>query len=205
MARSSSPDPALAAETVPGPLAGHEREVLLDIADRAILDGLGARPRTPVDDRTVPSALQRLAASFVTLHVHGELNGCIGTIEPVEPLAGSVARHAWAAAFDDPRLPPLRRVDYPHLTIAISVLSPVDPLAARSREELRDALRPGVDGLVLEAAGRRAVFLPSVWSSLATPDRFVAELFAKAGLDRRYWAPDVRAATFTVEHVRSED
>ena len=33
----------------------------------------------------------------------------------------------------------------------------------------------------------------------------MAELFAKAGLDRSYWAADVRAETFTVEHIGRAD
>ena len=119
----------------------------------------------------------------MTLHVRGELNGCIGSIEPTEALGVSAARHAWSAAFADPRLPQLRWVDYEHLDISISVLSPLAPTPARSRAELLGALQPRRDGLVISSGGRRAVFLPSVWKQLPDADHFLDHLAAKAGID----------------------
>ncbi len=176
-------------------------ELLLDVADRSIRAGLAGDPPPRPAPTEVPPPLGRPAATFVTLHVGEELNGCIGSIEATEPLVRSVARHARSAAFDDPRLPPLSAADYARLSIEISVLSPLTPVAASRRPQLLDALRPGVDGLVIDAGGRRAVFLPSVWATLVTPARFVWELFAKARLDPDYWGAEVRAWTFTVEKI----
>jgi AmmeMemoRadiSam system protein A len=172
---------------------------LLDIAERAIVDGLrNARPTVPAPNE-LPDALRRPAGTFVTLNVRGELNGCIGSIESDEPLGVSVARHAWSAAFTDPRLPALRWVDYDHLDIEISILSPLSPIPAPSRDELLDLLEPGVDGLLIAAGSRRAVFLPSVWEQLPSASTFLAHLFHKAGLPPDRWPDNLRAFTFTAD------
>ncbi|TFH19632.1 MAG: AmmeMemoRadiSam system protein A, partial [Acidimicrobiales bacterium] len=162
-------------------------------------DGLGnRRPTVPTLDE-LPDELQRPVGAFVTLNVHGRLNGCIGSIETDEAVGVSVARHAWSAAFSDPRLPALRWVDYDHLDIEISLLSPLASIVASSRDGLLDVLEPGVDGLLIAAGTRRAVFLPSVWEQLPSPGTFLAHLFHKAGLDPATWPDDLRAFGFTAE------
>ena len=45
---------------------------------------------------------------FVTLHVGGELRGCIGTTEGDEPLGDAVVRCAASAALHDPRFAAVR-------------------------------------------------------------------------------------------------
>ncbi len=174
-------------------------DLLLDIADRAIVEGLRNRRPTEPIPHELPDELRRPVGAFVTLNVHGALNGCIGSIETDEPLGVSVARHAWSAAFTDPRLPALRWVDYEHLDIEISILSPLTPIAAPSREALLGVLEPGVDGLLIAAGSRRAVFLPSVWEQLASAETFVTHLFHKAGLDPTSWPGNLRAFVFTAE------
>lgn len=181
------------------PLLSSESELLLDIADAAVVDGLqGRRPRlAPVDD--LPPALRTPAGVFATLLVEGELNGCIGSLGDDEPLGHGAARHAWSAAFADPRLPQLRPHDYDRLTIELSVLSPLVPIAAASRHDVMKTVRPRMDGLLLLADRRQAVFLPAVWEKLPDPDDFVDHLLDKAGLPVRGWPPAMQAWTFTVD------
>jgi uncharacterized protein len=173
--------------------------MLLDIAEQAIVEGLrNLRPTVPVPAH-LPNELRRAVGTFVTLNVRGQLNGCIGSIETDDAVAVSVARHAWSAAFRDPRLPALRWVDYDHLDIEVSLLSPLSPILASTRDDLLDVLEPGVDGLLIASGSRRAVFLPSVWEQLPTPEAFLRHLFHKAGLDPATWPDDLRAFGFTAE------
>jgi AmmeMemoRadiSam system protein A len=170
---------------------------LFEIAEAAIMRGLrGGTPRQPRADE-LPGPLRQPVNAFVTLVVDGALNGCIGGIDGKQPLGAAVAHHAWAAAFTDPRLPALRPADYEHLVIEISLLSPLEPLAARTREELLAGLRPHVDGLVLETGARRGLFLPVVWEQLLDRGDFVDHLLLKAGLPARSWPPSIAAWRFT--------
>ena len=53
--------------------------------------------------------LQEKRGVFVTLNKQGELRGCIGYIQGYKSIVDSVIEMAQAAAFEDPRFPPLRQ------------------------------------------------------------------------------------------------
>lgn len=193
MAPSSSPD------IVPPPLDPVEIGLLLDLADATIRRGLtGRQPAFPEPDR-LPRGLRRRVGVFVTLSVGDELNGCIGSVEAPDPLGLTVPHLAWSAAFADPRLPALEADGYPSLTIEISVLSPLVPIAVRDRTDLVAAIEPRVHGLQIGRGRRRGLFLPAVWDQLPDPDDFVDRLFAKATLRPDPWPADLEASRFTVE------
>ena len=176
--------------------------LLLDLAEDAIVDGLSGRPLAAPDPTTLPPALQEPRGVFVTLRVAGQLNGCIGSIHGSDPLGQAVGRCARSAAFDDPRLPPLRHADRPSLTIEISLLSPLAPVPAGSRQELLDQLRPGTDGLLIAAGRRKGVFLPAVWDQLPEPEAFLDHLQLKAGIPIGTWPPGMQAWRFTAEKLK---
>jgi AmmeMemoRadiSam system protein A len=178
-------------------LAPADVDALFDVAEAAIIAGLGGGGPCLPDIATLPEALRRPVNAFVTLTVDGALNGCIGGIEANEPVGAAVAHHAWSAAFTDPRLPPLRAAEYERLVIEISLLSLLEPLAAASREEVLAQLRPHVDGLVVGLGSRRGLFLPAVWEQLTGPDEFLDHLLLKAGLAPRAWPVGMTASRFT--------
>ena len=174
---------------------------LLEVADRSIGSGLDGYFAVGPDESDLHPDLHQRLGAFVTLKVRDELNGCIGSIDGADPLGVAVARHAWSAAFADPRLPALRRSDYPQLEIEVSVLSPLAPLPAESHTDLIATLRPGIDGLLIGAGTSRGVFLPSVWDQLPSPERFVERLFLKAGLDPTTWPADLRTHRFEAQRI----
>lgn len=176
-----------------------QAELLLDIAEVAIrtcLDGV----RYPGPDVTLlPERLRQPCGAFVTLHVNGELNGCIGNVASGDAIGACVPKLAIQAAFEDHRLPKLHRQDLPGLHIEISLLSPLTTIPADTRQALLGHLRPAVDGLIIASGSHRAVFLPSVWAQLRRPDHFLDQLLRKAGLPTTGWPTDMRADVFTTE------
>lgn len=188
-----SPDPVLLTEEV---------DRLFDDALEAIVGGLDGRPPTLRPLSTLPAGLRSSIGSFVSLYVDDELNGCIGTVERVEPLGRAVPRLAWSAAFGDPRLPALRSSEIDRLTIEISLLSALAPIGADSFETLIELVLPRCDGVVVRAGGRQGLFLPSVWGQLPDPDAFVAQLFHKAGLTPGSWPVGTQAHRFTTTTYR---
>ncbi len=130
---------------------------------------------------------------FVTLHEQGDLRGCIGTLEQDMPLQQAIVYFARAAAFQDPRFPPLTEKELPNCTISISILSSREALAATSREELLAALTPFTDGLWLSDGYRRATFLPAVWRQLPNKDDFIHHLLRKGGWQPDSWPPNMQA------------
>ncbi|MGL6113014.1 MAG: AmmeMemoRadiSam system protein B, partial [Rubrivivax sp.] len=119
-------------------------------------------------------ALGAPGATFVTLRHQGKLRGCVGTLSPERALADGVRVQALAAAFHDSRFEPLGALEFAQLEIEVSLLEPAQPIAAGSDAEAHAALRPGVDGVLLEWRGRRATFLPQVWEQLPRPCEFLA-------------------------------
>jgi AmmeMemoRadiSam system protein A len=174
------------------------RTALVGVAAAAIRCGLMGVPPDAAAWRELPPELHQPRPVFVTVTVDGSLNGCIGSLQP-EPLAAAVSRLAWEAAFADPRLPALEWSEYPRADVKISVLSEPEALDVTGEDELIAALRPGVDGLIIAAGGRRATFLPAVWETLPDRAAFVHQLERKAGM--RGWPGGAKAWRYTSVEV----
>lgn len=184
---------------VEGRLSAGEKRMLRQIALDSIAMGLEKNRPLSVAPEDYPRALSRPGAVFVTLEVRGRLRGCIGSCVARRALVEDVAENAYAAAFRDPRFPPLTRKVFPELDLHLSLLTPLRRLAAESRKHLLEILRPGLDGLLLEEPPRRSTFLPQVWEVLPEPDAFLEELLLKAGLPRAHWSERLVFHRYTVE------
>lgn len=172
---------------------------LLRLARSSVEEALGQGGGAPPVDLTAPW-LSAPGATFVTLMERGELRGCVGSLDAHRPLRDDVRENARAAAFRDPRFPPLRREELPGVAFEVSLLGPTVPLPPFATEgEALARLRPGVDGVVLEERGRRATFLPQVWEQIPDPAEFLAQLKRKAGLPPTSWSPELRLGVYRVD------
>ena len=172
---------------------------LQDCVARSILNGLAKGHPPEVAIPTFAKELQNTGATFVTLERKGQLRGCIGTIEPHQPLIQDLVRNAFSAAFKDHRFPPVAKTDLEDLTFAISILSPMREITFRDEEDLLGQLVPGETGLLISDKGRRSVFLPQVWDSLPDPKDFLAKLKLKAGMPADHWSTTFQAWIYEVE------
>ncbi|HUR39603.1 MAG TPA: AmmeMemoRadiSam system protein A, partial [Verrucomicrobiae bacterium] len=150
---------------------------LLDIARAAIEAKLFGTAKT-----IEASWLRQAGATFVTLTRDGALRGCIGSLQAARALGNDVAENALAAAFRDPRFPPVTAEEWPQVRVEVSLLSSAKPMRFADEADLLSQIRVGEDGLILEYEGRRATFLPQVWDSLPDKQQFLRELARKAGL-----------------------
>jgi AmmeMemoRadiSam system protein A len=155
-----------------------------------------ATGRDPAPPPSLPPALQRDGAAFVTLHRAGKLRGCIGHVEAHEPLWKSVQAMAAAAASSDDRFDPIEPGELDGLEIEISVLTPM----TRTRPE---EVVVGRDGLMIRAQNRSGLLLPQVptehgWDR----ETFLAETCRKAGLPRDAWKdPATSILRFSAEVI----
>ena len=178
--------------------------MLQRVALESIQTGLRAGNSLSVNPNDYTESLRRMRSSFVTLKQTTALRGCIGSLEPRSCLIEDVARNAFAAAFRDPRFPPLHNRELDTLTIEISVIGPKEPVKFDSERELIDVLRPGIDGLVLQDGQFRGTFLPSVWESLPQPEVFLRQLKMKAGLTDGYWSDTLAVWRYTTESFSAD-
>ena len=182
-------------------LTPDQRAFLLDLARRSIRHGLAQGTPLPVETSRLEPALTRRQASFVTLELDGLLRGCIGSLEAHRPLAEDIATNAFAAAFRDPRFPPVTKGEVDALELHLSLLTPPESMQVTSEADLLRQLRPGVDGLILAEGVFRGTFLPSVWESLPEPADFLRQLKLKAGLPRDYWSDTLQVYRYRTEVI----
>ena len=175
------------------------RQQLHKIARDAIRYGLDNGSEMSINAADYDEPLRTRSATFVTLHKHDQLRGCIGILEPLRPLAEDVAHNAYAAAFSDRRFAPLRADEFDDLDIHISILGSPEELEFDNEAELINQLRPGVDGLIMQDGRNRGTFLPSVWEALPEAADFIKHLKHKAGLPANYWSDSLSVQRYTVE------
>ena len=180
-------------------LAEHQRRSLLDAAAKSISIGLAKGHPPKVRLGTFAPQLEATRASFVTLTLDGKLRGCIGSLEPHQPLIKDVAENAYKAAFADPRFKPLGQVDAERLEIGISILGTARPIHFRDEAALIADLRPDQDGVILQAGDNRGLFLPHVWESIPDARQFLHHLKVKAGLQPDAWPNGIQAWRFSAE------
>jgi len=183
-------------------LLARHGETLLRLARQCIQHRLATGEKQPMVASQYAAELSQPGASFVTLHDRNKhLRGCIGSSRAWRPLVIDVANNAEAAAFEEPRFPPVEASELDGLHLSISVLTALEPIPVASESELLRQLRPTIDGLVLSDGERLGLFLPQVWESLPSPAAFVTALKEKAGLPLDHWSPTLTAQRFQTVSV----
>jgi AmmeMemoRadiSam system protein A len=170
--------------------SSEERAQLLRLAHDSISSALEHREFAL--DPPAPH-LAELRGAFTSLHLDGELRGCVGYVLPTFPVYRAVAETARAAAFDDNRFPPVTNEEAPHLEIELSILSPAKPISAQEIEI-------GRHGLLITWHGRRGLLLPQVpvergWDCIT----FLQQTCRKAGLPPDAWQKGATIEAFTAE------
>jgi uncharacterized protein len=165
---------------------------LLVLARKAIVEAVSRRELP----ETIPhqGIFGERRGVFVTLHVRGELRGCIGTTENDEPLGEATVRCAASAALHDPRFPAMSSEELEQLHIEISVLSPLTPIRP-------EEIEIGRHGLVVSDENHRGLLLPQVAPEHGlNREQFLAETCRKARLPQAAWRwPTTRIQGFTCE------
>ncbi|MGE5504260.1 MAG: AmmeMemoRadiSam system protein B [Actinomycetota bacterium] len=178
--------------------------MLTDLARRSIGAALAAGGKAPRLElpADAPERLREPGAVFVTLKRHGQLRGCIGSPTAWRPLGEDVVDNACKAAFGDPRFPPVSAAEVEELDLSVSVLTAPVPMTFAGEADLLAQLRPGIDGLIIEDQGRRALFLPSVWEQLPDKGAFLGHLKAKAGMSPGHFSPTFKASRFQAVEIK---
>jgi AmmeMemoRadiSam system protein A len=186
-------------------LADAQRRILLQVARRSIETGLKEGHPWSLTPSEFHRDLKAIRASFVKLKSNEQLRGCIGHLDAVQPLVVDVAENAFAAAFRDPRFPPLSAAEWPDVDIHLSILTAPEPLRFRDEADLIRQIQPRRDGLILQDGPNRGTFLPSVWDSLPNPTDFLTHLKLKAGLAANHWSDRIEVYRYATESFGADD
>lgn len=175
-----------------------EKKILTDIVRKTIKqyldDGTTYEPVRP-DSQILNSN----RGAFVTLHLNGNLKGCIGLFWSNYELYKVVRNMSIASAFNDGRFTPVTKEEYDQIEIEISILSPFKKINDVSEIKL------GKHGIYINKDGRSGTFLPQV----ATETGWNLEEFLghcsqdKAGIGWNGWK-DAEIQTYEAEVFHEE-
>ena len=134
--------------------------------------------------------LTKRAGAFVSIHEHGKLRGCIGTIAPVRDcVAREIIDNAVSASTRDPRFDPIRAHELKWLEISVDVLGEAEPI--KSPAEL-DVKRYGV---IVTKGMKRGLLLPDL-DGVDTVEEQISIAKSKAGIAD--WDTNVELQRFEV-------
>lgn len=163
-----------------------------------ITDAIGSKLSS---SELADSVFQEKRGTFVTLTIKNQLRGCMGCLTPSETILEGIQRNAINAAFNDPRFSPLTTAELNEATIEVSILTNPIQLEYTDGSDLRNKLRPHVDGVIIGKGMARATFLPQVWEQLPSPEDFLSHLCRKAGLSPDEWRQgDLDVLTYGVQY-----
>ena len=161
-------------------LTKDEKKILHLIAKEAIESELEGRESSEIT--IVGKVLKEKRGAFVSLHKHGELRGCIGSIKAVEPLFQTVQSMAKAAAFEDFRFSPIKKEEFSDLDIEISVLTPLKKISDPKEIEV------GKHGIYIKKGSSSGLLLPQVAIEYSWNRKtFLEHTCLKAGLQKDAW------------------
>jgi uncharacterized protein len=187
-------------------LTQEEKQTLLRLAREALDRAVHEKLLPPLEPSILTPALTAPGASFVTLTIHGNLRGCIGALEPYQPLVDDVREHAVAAALNDYRFKPVSAGELDEIEIEVSRLTMPALLDYKDTDDLLTKLRPNVDGVILkDGPYRRATFLPQVWEKIPDKTEFLDNLCYKMGAPLDTWRrKKLEVLVYQVEEFHEE-
>ncbi len=157
------------------------------------------------------SKLKDPYGAFVTLNTYpeGNLRGCIGYPEPVLPLYKAVIRAAIAAAFEDPRFPPLAKEEIDRVTVEVSILTPPERIddKVENRLDLPKLVTVGKHGLIVRRGVYSGLLLPQVAVEYSwDPEEFLSQTCMKAGMWVDCWLKEgTEVYRFSAEIFEEEE
>ena len=152
------------------------------------------RAATLPDD--VPAELLTTrAGAFVSLHEHGQLRGCIGTISATcGNVAEEILQNGVSACLRDPRFDPVTPDELDFLEYSVDILSPAEPITGPDQLDVRRF------GVIVTKGWRRGLLLPNL-DGVDTVEDQLAIAKRKAGISPR--DNDVQLERFeVVRHTR---
>ena len=173
------------------------RALLIDIARGAIEAAVRGNDSPVARDAPI---LREQRGVFVTIRRAGRLRGCMGRVDPEEPLALLLPAIAVESATGDPRFPAVSASELSALEIEISLLTVPVVITGPAEIEI------GRHGLIMSADGRRGLLLPQVATEFGwTADEFLSQTCIKASLPADAWKrAGARLQTFETEIIRPD-
>ncbi len=119
---------------------------------------------------------QSRAGVFVSIKEEGQLRGCIGTLQAVQPsIAEEIIQNAVSSSTRDPRFPPIRPDELDKLAVSVDVLGEMEEIDTLAKLDVKRY------GVVVTKGYRRGLLLPNLEGVDSVEDQ-IAIAKQKAGI-----------------------
>lgn len=132
--------------------------------------------RVVVPEGLAEELVSTRAGCFVSLHVGGDLRGCMGTLGPTQScVAEEIIENAISACSRDPRFPAVRPEELDAIHCSVDVLGQPEDISGMDQLDVRRF------GVIVSKGFRRGVLLPDL-EGVDTVEYQVAIAKQKAGI-----------------------
>jgi len=180
-------------------LSNSEKKYLLNLSRQTLYWYLKDASIPAPDESAISGKLKENRDCFVTLNKKDVgLRGCIGFGGP-KSLYKNVIDRTIAAATKDHRFPKVEYKELKDIKIEISVLTEPKEINFDSPSDLLNKIRAMKDGVILFTRYGASTYIPKVWESIPTKERFLSTLCMKHGAPPDTWKTDyknMKVATF---------
>ncbi len=174
------------------PYSLEEGRALIKLARKAVTvyieEGKIVKPSRDVPERLLRDNYGVFTTIEKLINGRRELRGCIGYPRGYTNVATAIVSSALAAAFEDPRFPPLSQGELNEIVFEVSVLSPLERIRIDDPRRLPETIRVGYHGLVIEHGIFSGLLLPQVAVEYGWDEEtFLCQTCMKAGLTPECW------------------
>lgn len=186
-------------------LTEKDKKFLLNLSRTALEEIFKTNKSYTLESNDVPQKFEKQRATFVTLTKKGNLRGCMGRLIASRPIYKDIINNTYAAAFEDPRFPQLKKEELKEIKIEISLLSEPKKLNYKNTTELIKKLGKDKPGVILKRDFYSATYLPQVWDTLTEVESFLTSLCEKAGLEPDTWEKEkIEIQTYEVVSMEED-
>ena len=147
-----------------------------ELARRSLEHIITADKKMSIPNGLPDDLIKRQAGVFVSIHKHGRLRGCIGTILPTtQNIATEIIQNAVSAGLADERFDPVTADELQYLEYKVDILAAPEPI--KDKEEL-DVKRYGV---IVTSGFKRGLLLPNL-DGVDTVEDQISIAMRKAGI-----------------------
>ncbi|HOT07464.1 MAG: hypothetical protein A4E45_00711 [Methanosaeta sp. PtaB.Bin039] len=166
-------------------LGKEEGRFAVEMARRSLTEYLKRRER--IRPQGLPPVFSEERGVFVTLHLDGQLRGCIGYPYPVMPLGQAIVDSAVQAGTGDPRFSPVTLAELQDIEFEVTILTRPEIMTGE-RSRLAGSVQVGRHGLLVRRGPFSGLLLPQVASECGLdPEDFLCQTCLKAGLPVDAW------------------
>lgn len=156
-------------------------DAYVQLACKTIEEYVRTGRKIQVPEGLPPEMYQSRAGVFVSIKEEGQLRGCIGTLQAVQPsLAEEIIQNAISSSTRDPRFSPIRPEELDKLAVSVDVLGEMEEIDTPAKLDVKRY------GVVVTKGRRRGLLLPNLEGVDRVEDQIaIAKQKAGIGYDEK--------------------